>query len=60
MKEHPESNVIDVFVPILAGFQFIPSIHVHYGNKTVTVKDGLPKYKDLPEEYNGSGEIIPE
>ena len=60
MTEHPDSNFIDIFAPILEDFQFKPTIHVHYESKTVSVKDGLPKFKDLPEEFKGSGEILPE
>jgi len=60
MTEHPDSNFIDIFAPILEDFQFKPTIHVYYESKTVSVKDGLPKFKDLPEEFNGSGEILPE
>ena len=60
MTEHPSSNLVDIFAVILEGFSFKPSIHVNYESKTVSVKDGLPKFKDLPEEFNGSGEILPE
>ena len=60
MTEHPDSNMIDIFVPILDDFQFKPSIHVYYESKTVSVKDGLPKFKDLPLEFNGSGETMPD
>ena len=31
-----------------------------YESKTVSVKDGLPKFKDLPLEFNGSGETMPD
>ena len=60
MTEHPGSNVVDIFAVILEGFLFEPAIHVNYESKTVSVKDGLPKFKDLPEEFHGSGEILPE
>ena len=60
MTEHPSSNLVDIFAVILEDFSFRPSIHVNYGSKSVSVKDGLPKFKDLPVEFNGSGEIIPE
>ncbi len=60
MTEHPDSNVVDIFAVILEGFKFEPSIHVNYESKTVSVKDSLPKFKDLPEEFHGSGEILPE
>ena len=60
MTAHPDSNLVDIFVVILEGFQFKPSIHVNYESKIVSVKDGLPKFKDLPEEFHGTGEILPE
>ena len=60
MTEHPDSNFIDIFAPILEEFHFKPTIHVYYESKTVSIKAGLPKFKDLPEEFNGSGEILPE
>ena len=60
MTEHPDSNLIDIFALILDDFQFSPSIHVYYGSKTVSIKDGLPKFKDLPAEFNGSGLTLPE
>ncbi|MDG2063422.1 MAG: GFA family protein, partial [SAR324 cluster bacterium] len=60
MTEHPSSNLVDVFAVILEDFSFKPSIHVNYESKTISVKDGLPKFKDLPEEFNGSGEVLPE
>ena len=60
MTEHPDSNLIDIFALIFDDFKFRPTIHVYYENRTVSVKDGLPKFKDLPTEFNGSGAIIPE
>ena len=38
MTEHPDSNFIDIFAPILEDFQFKPTIHVHYESKTVSVR----------------------
>ena len=60
MTEHPDSNLIDIFVTILDDFTFKPTIHVYYESKTVSVNDGLPKFKDLPTEFKGSGVTIPE
>ena len=48
------------FAVILKNFDFKPSIHVHYNSRTVSVVDGLPKFKDLPKEFNGTGEITSE
>ena len=55
---HPDSDLIDVFAVILENFDFKPSIHVNYGSKTISIDDGLPKFKDLPKEFNGTGKII--
>jgi len=60
MNDHPDSNLVDVFSVIIEGFNFKPSMHVYYENKTVSVKDGLPKFKDFPKEFRGSGEVLPE
>jgi hypothetical protein len=60
MTENPGSDLVDIFAAILEGFLFEPAIHVNYESKTVSVKDGLPKFIDLPEEYHGFGKILPE
>jgi len=60
MNDHPDSNLVDVFAVIIEGFNFNPSMHVNYESKSVSIKDGLPKFKDLPKEFKGSGEILPE
>jgi hypothetical protein len=36
---------------------FKPTRHVWYVNRIVNFDDGLPKYKDAPEEQSGSGEL---
>ncbi len=28
--------------------------------KSVAMKDGLPKFKDLPTDFGGSGKVLPE
>ena len=35
-------------------------MHVNYESKIVSVKDGLPKFKDMPEDFGGTGTILPE
>ena len=37
-----------------------PTLHANYASKMVSVKDGLPKYVDLPAELGGSGEMLPD
>ena len=60
MTDHPAMNLVDVYASVLPSFAHEPSVHVHYGEKTMSVKDGLPKFKDLPEPFGGSGETLPE
>ena len=53
MNEHPGLKLIDIYAVILNSFSYKPTIHIHYESKTVSVKDGLPKFKDMPEELGG-------
>ena len=58
--DHKPMGLVDVYAPILPDLEFVPEVHVHYGETVLHMKDGLPKFKDLPEEAGGSGELIPE
>ena len=60
MADHPEMGLVDIYAAVLEDFPFEPVLHVNYENKTVSVKDGLPKFKDLPEPLGGSGEVLPD
>ncbi len=60
ISNHPKMGLIDVFANVIPDFDYEPALHVFYGMKTLTVKDGLPKFKDLPAEFGGSGETLPE
>jgi hypothetical protein len=60
MTDHPGMKLIDVYANVLEGFHHEPALHVFYGEKTVAVKDGLPKFKDMPEQAGGSGATLPE
>jgi hypothetical protein len=60
MSAHPGMNLTDVYAPILPTLAFQPALHVFYGEKMVSVKDGLPKMQDLPAEFGGSGVALPE
>ena len=60
MTEHPGFKLTDIFAVILEGFSYKPTMHVNYESKTVSVKDGLPKFKDMPEDFGGSGTILAE
>ena len=39
---------------------FEPKFHIHYAERVWFVKDGLPKFKDMPTEFGGSGETVDE
>ncbi|MGH7803263.1 MAG: GFA family protein [Candidatus Binatia bacterium] len=58
--DHPGMKLMDVYAAITPKAPFKPALHVHYGEKVLSVKDGLPKMKDMPKEFGGSGETLPE
>jgi hypothetical protein len=60
LTEHPHMGVIDVYAATIADFPFKPALHVHYQETVMHVKDGLPKMKDVPKDFGGSGETLPE
>ncbi len=60
MTNHPPLSLIDVFAATLPGLDFKPGVHVNYAETVLPMKDGLPKLKDFPTEFGGSGETIPE
>jgi len=60
MSEHPGMNLIDVYAPVIPDLAYEPQLHVFYGEKVLSVKDGLPKMKDMPAEMGGSGDTLPE
>jgi len=57
---HPSIGMTDVHSEALPGFGFQPAVHVNYQERTLPVRDGLPKLKDFPAELGGSGETVPE
>ena len=57
---HPGMGMTDVPAGSVRGFVYQPAVHVHYGEKVLSVQDGLPKYRDLPKDFGGSGETLPE
>ena len=44
----------------LSAAPFVPTMHLFYSEKMVHIKDGLPKFKDMPEPFGGSGETLEE
>ncbi|WP_316188973.1 MULTISPECIES: N-acetyltransferase [unclassified Bradyrhizobium] len=60
MTEHPRMRLTDVYANLLQGFVHQPTLHVNYASKMISVKDGLPKFADLPADLGGSGETLPD
>jgi hypothetical protein len=60
MTAHPTLGLIDVFAATLPTLDFRPGVHVNYAETVLPMKDGLPKLRDFPAEFGGSGEAVPE
>lgn len=58
--DHPALGMVDVPAGGIRGLAYRPTVHVHYGERVMAVKDGLPKFKDTPKDFGGSGETIGE
>jgi len=60
MTNHPPLGLVDVFTATLPTLKFEPAVHVNYAETVLPIKDGLPKLKDFPKEFGGSGQAIAE
>jgi hypothetical protein len=60
MTMHPPLNMIDVYAATIPNLEFVPQVHVNYAETVLRMRDGLPKLKDFPKEFGGSGETLPE
>ncbi len=60
MTEHPPLKMIDVFAATIPGLNFVPEVHVNYAETVLRMHDGLPKLRDFPAEFGGSGEAVAE
>ena len=57
---HPGLGMTDVPAGTIAGLKYAPTVHVNYGERVMAARDGLPKFKDFPKEFGGSGEVLAE
>jgi hypothetical protein len=60
MTDHPPLDLVDVFAATLPTLAFAPAVHVNYAETVLPMRDGLPKLKDFPAEFGGSGETVAE
>ena len=59
-SDHPAFDLIDVYASVLDGLEFKPGAYVNYAQSLLPIKDGLPKFKDVPKELGGSGKLMDE
>jgi len=55
MTNHPSLKLVDVFAATLPTLKFSPGVHINYAETVLPMPDGLPKMKDFPAEFGGSG-----
>jgi len=60
MTDHPTMQLIDVYAATIPSLDFRPALHVNYAETVLPMKDGLPKFRDMPAEAGGSGETLAE
>jgi hypothetical protein len=60
MTNHPTLGVVDVFSATIPTVSLQPGLHINYAETVLPMKDGLPKFKDFPADFGGSGETVPE
>ena len=58
MASHPTLDLIDFYAATIPDYPFAPEIHINYAERVLSITDGLPKLKDFPIAFGGSGEII--
>jgi hypothetical protein len=60
MTAHPPLGMVDVYAATLPTLSFVPQLHVNYAEAVLPMRDGLPKMKDFPAEFGGSGDVVAE
>jgi len=59
-SEHPGLGLTDVYAAVIPELDFQPGVHVNYQETALHIRDGLPKLKDFPKEFGGSGQMMAE
>ena len=60
MTNHPPLGMVDIFSATLPDLDFKPGVHINYAETVLPIKDGLPKFRDFPKDFGGSGETLAE
>lgn len=58
MNVHPSMGLIDLYHAITPTLSFEPKMHVNASESVIAIKDDLPRFKDLPKEMGGSGDLL--
>jgi hypothetical protein len=58
--DHPTMGLVDVYAAMLPTLAFTPAVHVNYAETVLRIHDGVTKFKDMPAEMGGSGDVLPE
>jgi hypothetical protein len=59
-NHHPPLGLTDVASATIPTLDFQPGLHVNYAATVFPMRDGLPKFRDFPADFGGSGEMIAE
>ena len=60
LTNHPQLGLVDVYAAIVPTLKFSPALHINYAETVLPMRDGLPKFKDFPAQFWGSGEQMME
>ena len=60
MTDHPPLGLVDVYAATIPTLPFQPQVHVNYAETVLPMRDGLPKLRDFPAEFGGTGQIAAE
>ena len=60
LNNHPPLGLVDVYAATVPTLKFTTGVHVNYAETVLQMLDGLPKFKDFPADFGGSGEMISE
>ena len=60
MTNHPPFGLLDVYAATSPDLEFTPQVHVNYAEAVLPMQDGLPKFRDFPKDFGGSGQTVPE
>jgi hypothetical protein len=58
LLDHTDLGVVDIRAAVLPSVVFRPVAHLNYAEAVIRLNDDLPKFRDLPVEIGGTGELI--